>query len=238
MLAQSGGRYDEALELVSAALAERPRFPDRLEWPELLLATRVVVDAGAPDPESWAERLRSAAADVHRHGAAGLAWSTHLEAELLRLTGSIDPDPWEDAVAAWSRVERLHEQAWALLRLGECRLRGHDRSGAREPLSRALEIARGLRAAPLVAAVTAVARRARLDVGLAAPDPQALPLTERETEVLRLVAAGRTNGEIARALFISPKTASVHVSHILTKLGVHSRTEAAVVAHRHAQSSV
>jgi DNA-binding CsgD family transcriptional regulator len=51
--------------------------------------------------------------------------------------------------------------------------------------------------------------------------------------LLRLVAEGRNNGEIARALFISPKTASVHVSHILAKLGVRTRTEAAAVAHRH-----
>jgi DNA-binding CsgD family transcriptional regulator len=237
LLVHSQGRTREALELVSSALADRPRFPDELEWPELLLAARVVADAGTPDPEPWVQRLRSAAGDVHRHGAAGAAWSAHLEAELLRLTGSTDPDPWEEAVEAWSRVERRHEQAWSLLRLGESRLRRHDRAGAWEPLRAALEIARRLRAAPLVTAVTGVARSARLDVGLDPPDPRALPLTERETEVLRLVADGRTNGEIARALFISPKTASVHVSHILTKLGVHTRTEAAVVAHRHAQST-
>jgi DNA-binding NarL/FixJ family response regulator len=57
-------------------------------------------------------------------------------------------------------------------------------------------------------------------------------LTPRELEVLRLVAAGRSNGQIAEALFISRKTASVHVSNILAKLGVHSRTEAAAAAHR------
>ena len=57
-------------------------------------------------------------------------------------------------------------------------------------------------------------------------------LTEREREVLRLLAAGRSNPEIAQALFISPKTASVHVSNILAKLGVDSRVEAAAVAHR------
>jgi len=50
--------------------------------------------------------------------------------------------------------------------------------------------------------------------------------------VLRLVAEGRTNREIGKALFISPKTASVHVSNILGKLGVKSRVEAAGIAHR------
>jgi DNA-binding NarL/FixJ family response regulator len=57
-------------------------------------------------------------------------------------------------------------------------------------------------------------------------------LTSREREVLRLVADGRNNREIAAALFISPKTASVHVSNILTKLEVSSRTQAAAIAHR------
>jgi DNA-binding CsgD family transcriptional regulator len=58
-------------------------------------------------------------------------------------------------------------------------------------------------------------------------------LTPREAEVLALVAAGRSNRQIAQALFISPKTASVHVSNILAKLGVHTRVEAAAAAHRH-----
>ena len=59
-----------------------------------------------------------------------------------------------------------------------------------------------------------------------------LGLTARETEVLRLVAAGRSNREIAAELFISAKTASVHVSNILAKLNAASRTEAAAIAHR------
>ena len=64
-------------------------------------------------------------------------------------------------------------------------------------------------------------------------DPvEALGLTSRERDVLRLVSAGRTNRQIAEELFISPKTASVHVSNILGKLGAASRTEAAAIAHR------
>jgi DNA-binding NarL/FixJ family response regulator len=57
-------------------------------------------------------------------------------------------------------------------------------------------------------------------------------LTEREREVIRLVAAGQSNQQIADALFITRKTASVHVSNILGKLGVENRVEAAAVAHR------
>jgi DNA-binding NarL/FixJ family response regulator len=62
--------------------------------------------------------------------------------------------------------------------------------------------------------------------------PGTAGLTPRELEVLRLVAAGRSNSQIAGELFISPKTASVHVSNILAKLGVHSRVEAAATAYR------
>jgi DNA-binding NarL/FixJ family response regulator len=58
-------------------------------------------------------------------------------------------------------------------------------------------------------------------------------LTPRELDVLRLLVTGRSNPEIADALFISPRTAQTHVIHILAKLGVASRTEAATVAVRH-----
>ncbi|MGC3004719.1 helix-turn-helix domain-containing protein, partial [Streptomyces sp. G35A] len=85
---------------------------------------------------------------------------------------------------------------------------------------------------------TLLAQRARLALRPAAREPvpadpaDALGLTSRERDVLRLVAAGHTNRRIAEELFISPKTASVHVSNILAKLGVSGRGEAAAVAHR------
>lgn len=74
----------------------------------------------------------------------------------------------------------------------------------------------------------------RAGFAVAAPPEQSpvAGLTPREIEVLQLVAAGRSNGEIGSALFISTKTASVHVSNILAKLGVGGRGEAAAVAHR------
>jgi DNA-binding CsgD family transcriptional regulator len=68
--------------------------------------------------------------------------------------------------------------------------------------------------------------------GDSGPAPGRLGLTAREFEVLRLVAAGRSNPEIAAELYISAKTASVHVSNILAKLGVSGRGEAAAAAHR------
>ncbi|WP_344289933.1 response regulator transcription factor, partial [Streptomyces synnematoformans] len=95
-----------------------------------------------------------------------------------------------------------------------------------------------LAAAGVARDAESLAARARIaltpDAAPAEPaDPaEALGLTVRESDVLRLVAAGRSNRQIAEELFISPKTASVHVSHILAKLGVAARGEAAAVAHR------
>lgn len=88
--------------------------------------------------------------------------------------------------------------------------------------------------------VTRSARRARLALtsgrGRSGATPAGraadLGLTAREQEVLRRLAAGRTNRQMAEELFISPKTVSVHVSNILAKLGVSSRGEAAALAHR------
>jgi DNA-binding NarL/FixJ family response regulator len=97
---------------------------------------------------------------------------------------------------------------------------------AREVADQAREAARQLGAEPLVAALRHAgetrAREGRAD----------LRLTSRETEILGLVAQGRSNGEIARQLFISTKTVSVHVSNILAKLGAGGRTEAAAIARR------
>ena len=115
-----------------------------------------------------------------------------------------------------------------------------DRDAATEALRRAATITARLGARPLDAEIKALAQRARLrldpDAGppvTAAPTPaEQFGLTPREAEVLALVAVGRSNGQIAQALYISPKTASVHVSNILAKLGVHTRVEAAAVAHR------
>jgi DNA-binding NarL/FixJ family response regulator len=114
-----------------------------------------------------------------------------------------------------------------------------DRDAATEALRRSAAITARLGASPLDAEVKALAQRARLHLAPPAtatadtPTPaQQLGLTPREAEVLALVAVGRSNRQIAQALFISPKTASVHVSNILAKLGVATRVEAAAVAHR------
>jgi DNA-binding NarL/FixJ family response regulator len=134
------------------------------------------------------------------------------------------------------------------LRLADAHSQAGDWQEAARAVQRAHAIADRLGAAPIAQEAAALARRARLsltpttdtaaDAGLAPaapppPDPLArFGLTAREREVLCLLADGRSNPEIGQALFISTKTASVHVSNILAKLGVSGRVEAAVVAHR------
>jgi DNA-binding NarL/FixJ family response regulator len=102
-------------------------------------------------------------------------------------------------------------------------------------LAEAASIAAALGAVPLAEDVRALAERARLALPAVAPAPAAEDphgLTAREAEVLALVGRGLTNAEIAGELFISTKTASVHVSNILRKLGLRSRIQAAAVAQR------
>jgi DNA-binding NarL/FixJ family response regulator len=109
---------------------------------------------------------------------------------------------------------------------------------AAEALRTAHEVATRLGARPLLEDIDALSRRARISVEVAAApvlgneDVTRLGLTPREAEVLSLVAAGRTNREIGTELYVSEKTASVHVSNILRKLAVTTRVEAAAVAQR------
>jgi DNA-binding NarL/FixJ family response regulator len=131
------------------------------------------------------------------------------------------------------------ELAYTRWRQGEALiLAGGDRSSAADALREAADIAASLPAPLLAAEVEGLARRARVPLDSApeaAPESPAVArfgLTDREHTVLTLVAEGHTNREIGAALFISEKTASVHVSRILAKLGVRSRVEAATAAHR------
>ena len=144
---------------------------------------------------------------------------------------------FDAAAAAWERIGEPYPLACALLRGAEAALAGADRDGAAQRLRRAADLADGLGARPLRDETGVLSRSARIRPAgktagptLAAGTP--LGLTAREYEVLRLVADGRSNPEIAARLFISAKTASVHVSNILAKVGVASRGEAAAEAHR------
>ncbi|MFG1993637.1 LuxR C-terminal-related transcriptional regulator [Actinoplanes sp. NPDC048988] len=99
-------------------------------------------------------------------------------------------------------------------------------------IAEAAAIAGALGAVPLVEAAETLARRLGIRAGTAPATAGTEILTAREREVLRLVAEGHSNSRIAADLYISPKTASVHVSRIIAKLEVANRVEAAAVAHR------
>jgi DNA-binding NarL/FixJ family response regulator len=144
---------------------------------------------------------------------------------------------WDAAAAAWQRVGQPYPLAVALRRAAEAALAAGDRDGAAGRLRRAAELADQLAARPLAVEIGVLARNARIrpadgQVARSAAAATPLGLTARELEVLRLVAHGQSNPEIAARLFISAKTVSVHVSNILAKVGVSSRGEAAAAAHQ------
>jgi DNA-binding CsgD family transcriptional regulator len=152
-------------------------------------------------------------------------------AELTRVAGAPDPTAWAAAAAAWESFGCPYQRAYALWREAEALLRRRDRRAAQECVGTAAEIATELGALPLLRHIEALATRTRLALaGVSGSAPYGL--TPRERDVLNLVAHGRTNREIAHSLFISEHTVSVHVSRILTKLGVGNRAAAAATAHR------
>lgn len=143
---------------------------------------------------------------------------------------------WDEVARAWERVGDPYRRAEAVFRAAEATVAtGAD---ATDRLRLARRLAADLGAQALLRAVEELARRSRVrldDEAVAVVGSsygEQLGLTGRELDVLRLVAAGQSNREIGAALFISPKTASVHVSNILAKLEVESRTAAAAAAHR------
>ena len=150
-----------------------------------------------------------------------------------RASGDNHPEAWQAVLDAFGPAY-VYETARTRWRLAEALAEAGRRDEATEQWRLAAQTAEQLGARPLRAALDDLARRARIGTAPAdTADGTALEsLTSREREVLRLIAAGRSNREIASVLFIAPKTASVHVSNILAKLGAASRTEAAAIAHR------
>jgi DNA-binding CsgD family transcriptional regulator len=165
------------------------------------------------------------------------------EAEHSRAVGDDDPALWAAAAQAWEELGRPYRRLYASWRQAEALVRADDRNAAASVASEALRSARELGSDWLVAELESLAARARLRLlgpaepasAAAAPsgvDDEPFGLTPRERQVLALVARGATNREIGLELHMAEKTASVHVSRILAKLDVRSRTEAAAVAVR------
>ena len=159
-------------------------------------------------------------------------WLARAEAEYERAQGTNAPQGWQAVLDAFGPAY-VYETARTRWRLAEALAEAGRRDEAEEQWRQAAQTADRLGAKPLRRALGDLARRARIGTAPDLPDAAVLAsLTSREREVLRLIAAGRSNREIASVLFIAPKTASVHVSNILGKLGAASRTEAAAIAHR------
>ncbi|MEU7467848.1 AAA family ATPase [Streptomyces sp. NPDC044984] len=247
--AAEGRLADVRAELLAVLDAGLPPGTQRYGWPLLLAATTAEADAhGDPAAEPGRpeilERIRGAAKNLATGVPVWQAYDQWLRAELLRAEARFEPDEWSAAVEAVEPLGRPYDLARVRLRLAEALLAtgaGDDERARATELLRLVDAVAGhLGAAPLARSAALLAQRARLAltpaVRDAAPGPadpaEALGLTSRERDVLRLVAAGHTNRRIAGELFISPKTASVHVSNILAKLGVSGRGEAAAVAHR------
>jgi DNA-binding CsgD family transcriptional regulator/tetratricopeptide (TPR) repeat protein len=194
--------------------------------------------------DRWIDQMEAAIAA----GIRGSGWTMHhrdwAHAELARLRARPDATTWARLAAAWQRLGAPYEEAYARWRCAQAMLSGTQgrsfsaRHGAQRELEVAATLAARIPVAPLLAEINGLARRAHLEIGPSLPaTADDLGLTDRELDVLALLADGRTNGQIATTLFISTKTASVHVSNILRKLGVANRVEAAQIAHRRRPSN-
>ena len=213
---------------------------------ELAALARARRDADAL--EGWLDRAhkligvaRNAAAEAAAITPNASGWLAVAEAEYERARGPARPESWSEAAATWERLERPPLAAYCRWRQAEALVAaGASRTEAGVPLRDAHAVASRIGADPLLREIELLAQRARLDLappiegsrGEIQSIEEILGLTPREAEVLTLVARGYTNREIAAALVISVKTASVHVSHILRKLGVPNRFEAAAIVHR------
>jgi ATP/maltotriose-dependent transcriptional regulator MalT len=200
------------------------------------LGDEAAVAAALAHAELLIARVRACAEDG---GPLEQAYLTHAEADHCRALGADEVAHWAEAAAAWESFGRPYPAAIARWRQAEALVAEGDREGALGPATAASETAERLGAAWLCAELESLAARARLRLGgdgepaaESEEDDDPFGLTKRERQVLALVAAGATNREIGRQLYMAEKTASVHVSRILAKLDVRSRTEAAGVAHR------
>jgi DNA-binding CsgD family transcriptional regulator/tetratricopeptide (TPR) repeat protein len=254
-LAYAEDRVGEARRIVDTAIAACPTPHDSALWWILSKAVTGEADA-ASDARARRRKQEVDAAigfgtrygDLLRHslglaiatGEAGplaeayLVWET---AERSRLVDRADPAAWDRAASTREALPQPYEAAYARFRHAEAILAA---AGSRDAAERALRTAHAtaavLEAKPLLRRIEELARRARLSVTARRPAGRvrgrSTELTPREREVVAYLAEGRTNREIAEALFVSERTASVHVSNLMGKLDARSRFEAAAIATR------
>lgn len=234
------GKADQARGQLRALGGEPHGWWYAALWPALNAAVRFEVAAlAAPDDTGDAPliaHLDSLSAQFNWLAPAAEAFRAEHSALLLRSRREDSVDQWTAAVDGWARVGRVWDEAVCRLRLAEAIAAQGDRRATAPELIRAHDIAGRLGASGLLAEARALGRRYGVALPTARPSSATadlmVPLTAREREVLELVAEGRTNDEIAGRLFMSPKTASVHVSRILGKLRAGNRTEAVAIARR------
>ncbi|WP_277347254.1 helix-turn-helix transcriptional regulator [Streptomyces sp. CB01881] len=249
LIAARGGRLLEArAELLAVIDNPIPAGNEAALYPLLVDGAAAEADSrglpeAGPGRAEVLAKIAAVAALLTPKASLHHGWARLLEAELARAEDRDTPAQWATAVEALRPAGLPGPLAAALLRAGEAEvLAGHREAGA-ELLREARKLAGARSDTALLAEITALAERAGLALsgrtGAGAPVAAAPPsggdsfgLTPRERDVLRLLARGRTNRQIAEELYISPKTASVHVSNILGKLAVAGRGEAAALAHR------
>jgi DNA-binding CsgD family transcriptional regulator len=165
------------------------------------------------------------------------AFGAMAAAESAREHGIDDRAMWRAVADAWQKVDQPYREAYARLREARAAIRGGRREQAVRALAACENLAGQLGSAPLLAMADEVAAQAKLtdltgqarSSGRSAAPSARFDLTRRESDVLALLVRGDSNRQIARALVISERTVAVHVSHILDKLRVRNRTEAAAV---------
>ncbi len=219
---------------VEADFAQRARdLREKAQEKDALTRARIHMD-----------RLRAVAEEG---GPVERAWLAFGAAEYARARGRPDAKLWTASATEWERLDRPYRAAIAYWRAAEAYVERDEREEAARLVNDGLQTAHALGSKWLAGELSALGGRARLhlrqspatdgvvDAGAdGGPDGDdgAFGLTPRERQVLALLAEGATNRQIGNALYMAEKTASVHVSRILSKLGVRTRTQAAAVAHR------
>jgi DNA-binding CsgD family transcriptional regulator len=211
-----------------------PDSATHLQGAEFLLEAARLTAAGAERDAEYPSLVAAAAQRILTEDPIDLVYRRHVDAYLAQVEGRDSAAEWADVGTAWERMAVAWNAADARLQLARARMRDDDRDGAAEALAPALAAAEELGAQPLADEIRTFAVRARLRLpGLATAEAASTGgLTARELEVLQLLAQGMTNDQIGTTLFMSPRTASVHVSRILAKLNAANRTEVAAIAHR------